>query len=855
MKFLRPLSVCSSMVFLITFSLAAPTAAAQSQATGADLQGTILDPDGAPLPGVTITVTHEETGLTRTTTTNPSGYFRVPLLRPGTYTIQAALSGFQTVERPAIVLKIGSVVEIDLTLSLARVEETLIVTAEAPIVETSKTNVSTVIDENSIDSLPILGRDFSDFTLLTPGTLIEGGRGTVSIGGQRGVNTSVNIDGTSDNSAFFGYQRGGTDSPFTISLESVREFQVVTSGVMPEFGRSGGGLVNVVTKSGTNAWRGGGHLFLRDDSLVGNDPFGREQASFSVQQFGGNVGGPLARNQSFLFASSDFQLFDTPFFVDFRTSDTEFSQLQTLLNNSGFSDLNISQDRFTRTNDAQVYFVKWDHAINEDHHLSIRNNFSFHETVNGGTTTSLTGTTGQSESNLGNQNENTDAFVVQLTSLFGDNAFNELRFQYANDDLDRTPNDPIGPETQINSPFLRFGRRFFLPIIVREDKYQIQDNFSYLFGNHDLKVGFDLETDKTAEFFAGFAAGHFRFSRLSTFLAGGEPSFILQFFGNTNFPNFSVRQTATAAYFQDSWRATPKLTVNYGVRWEGTFNPTPPGNPARPLTEQIPDDLNNIQPRLGLAFAPDPKTVLRLSGGFFNSRTPTLLFFNPFNSNGTAGEGIFFIPCFLSSITCTWPNIFSSPPVGQGDQEIFFFDPDFEEAQTLRINGGFEREIFEDLSLGASFVYSRVNGLQRLIDTNLAPGSVDEFGRLIYLNDGRGPIRPEPGVLLKRDEDTGFSHYKAFIFEFKKRFSHGYGFFGSYTLARDADNDSNERSAGGVQPSNIFDNRADFGDSARDTRHRVVVSGFVDLPYGFRVSGIFVGRSGRPFNATLRDDV
>jgi len=835
------------LALAVALLLGTTPATAQTQATGGNIEGTALDADGAPLPGASVTITNQDTGRERTTTTGPSGYFRVPLLPPGTYTITVELQGFQPVERQGVTLELGALVTLDFELQLAAVEETLVVTGEAPIVETSKTEVSSVINENAIDSLPILGRDFTDFTLLTPGTLIEGSRGTVAITGQRGVNTSVNIDGASSNSAFFGYQRGGTDAPFTVSQESVREFQVVTSGIMPEFGRSGGGLVNVVTKSGTNQWRGGGHFFIRDESLVADDPFDREQSEFSVQQFGGSVGGPVQRNESFIFGSADFQRFDTPFFVDFNLPQSDVAAINDVVS-AARPDLVLEEGTFTKTNDAQVYFAKFDQSLGDNHTLTLRYNFSFHETLNGGSF-DPSGTTDFAETAQATQDELTNSLVVQLTSILGDRAYNEFRFQFSNDDLDRSGNDPDGPLTTIFVPeFVGFGRPWFMPINVREDKYQFQNNFSYLFDTHDVKAGFDVETDNTDEVFANFNGGWYQFLFLDNFL-DSVPLRLIQGFGGTD---FEARQTMAAAYVQDSWKVTPDVTLNYGVRWEGTFNPTPPGNAEFPETQRIPDDTDNWQPRFGLAWSPDDKSVARLSAGYFYSRTPTLLFFNAFNNIGLPGEGVFESPSFASNLIGQWPDVLpSADQFPDAVQRVFWFNPDFQEAETLRVNAGYEREIVEDFSVGASFVYARGDRLQRLFDTNLARGFVNGFGRLIYENDGSDPVRPVPGLENGINFADGFSRYKALIIDFEKRMSQGYGFFGSYTLAEDEDNDSNERSADGRQPTNIFDPDADFSYSDRDVRHRFVVSGFADLPYGFKLSGIATLRSGRPFTAFL----
>jgi hypothetical protein len=830
----------------------APVAEAQTQATGGTVQGVVTDPDGNTLPGVTVTVTNNETGRVRTTVSSATGTYRVPLLASGQYTVKIELTGFQAMERNDVVITVGSALDVDMQMGLASVQEVLIVTGQAPLIETSKTQVSTTIDETAIDSLPILGRNFTDFALLTPGAQIEGVRNTVALSGQRGVNTSVNIDGSSDNSAFFGYQRGGTDSPFTVSQESVKEFQVITSGIMPEFGRSGGGLLNVVTKSGTNQWRGGAHFFYRDEGLTSDDPFGNAQSDFSVKQFGGNLGGPIVKNEHFVFASVDAQSFNTPYFVRYNVTPAEQAALDAFIAANQPS-WDIGQNTYSRTNDVVVPFVKADFGITDNTQLTLRGNFSSHTTVGGGTDTNLQGNTFSTQSSLGDQEEKTLSIIGQLTSVLGDRAFNELRVQYGTDNLDRLSNDGLGPDTDVRNPSIQMGRRFFMPIFVDEQKLQIQDNFSYLFDDHDIKAGIDFETDQTGEFFAGFAAGEYRFSGLDNFFAR-DTDFLLQSFGvaTPNFENnFDSRQSILALYAQDSWRVNDKLTLNFGLRWEGTFNPQPTGNPERPLTQQIPNDLTGWQPRAGFAYALNPKTVVRASAGLFTSRTPTLLFFNPFTSVGIEGVGIFFIPSFGPSgaVDGLWPNLLPALPEGiTAEQEIYWFDERFKNPRTLRINGGIETEIARNITAGAEYVFARGTSLQTLHDTNLIPGPRDEFGRFQYAG------RFEDGVQWRIDRSIGESRYHAAIFSLKKRFSDGWGGMAHYTYADDKDNDSNERSAGGEQATNIYDLSEDWGYSDRSIKHRIVVSAYGDLPANLKVAGTFTWNTGTPYSANLPFD-
>lgn len=236
---------------------AAIPAHAQSQATTAQVNGVVSDSQGAVVPGATITVTSQETGYSRTAVTNAGGFYTLSLVPPGTYELGIELSGF-TAEKRTIILTVGATLTANATLQIGAVAETVTVRQESPLVETSATVRTTTVDDQAIKNLPINGRRFQDFIGSTPTVQVDPSRGQLSFAGQRGINANVSVDGADYNEPFFGGIRGGerSNNAFTVPLESIQEFQVVAAGYSAEFGRSTGGLVNAVTKSGTNRLHG-----------------------------------------------------------------------------------------------------------------------------------------------------------------------------------------------------------------------------------------------------------------------------------------------------------------------------------------------------------------------------------------------------------------------------------------------------------------------------------------------------------------------------------------------------------------------------------------------------------------------
>ncbi len=536
------------------------TALAQSLAT---VQGFITDDTGAALPGVTVEITDVERGTSSTAVTGNRGFFALRSVPSGTYDLTASLSGFSTARQENIQVFVGQVLEVDLTLGLSGVEETVLVTAEAPLVEVGRGGAAGYVDQTEIQALPIQGRDFVQFALLKPTVKVEPQRGGISLSGQRGINSGLTIDGTDAKSAFFGYGRGGEateNGGLVVAQESVKEFQVVTSGYSAETGRSGGGTINVVTRAGTNDFSGSGFLFFRDQRMVARLPqseldahqgISADDDRYEVDEFerynwGSSFGGPVVRDRTHFFLSYDQTARSQPFLRDIRGRgqyDAVLSLYPDLLtgftpNDDGIAAADPERGRtatgqFTRQTDNLILFGKLNHRVNDRHSLTLRYNFTDYAR------------TSDYASEESKKLQRTHSVVASMVSVVGETGVNEFRVQYAYDDLDRLANLPssaLQANFRIFSPtFGAFGKPWWLPIEVDEGKFEIQEKFSFLAGGHEIRVGFSLNHDMLSEYFAGNADGRYDFDTVESLLAGDAARARI-FFGDVSNPNFDVTQ-------------------------------------------------------------------------------------------------------------------------------------------------------------------------------------------------------------------------------------------------------------------------------------------------------------------------
>lgn len=836
------------LTFCLSLFACAGLAGAQS-ATGS-IEGVVVDQSGAVLPGVTVTITLPVTSLTRTVTSDDQGLFRAPLLPVGLYDISAELSGFTPRKQSGIRLTIGQTLTLRVEMSVASLSESVTVQAQTPILETGRSQVSSTVGETAVQNLPVNGRNFIDFALLTPGVTKDVRTGDISFAGQRGTLNSLVVDGADNNNTFFGQSLGRTGSgraPYQFSQDAVKEFQVNSNAYSAEYGRAGGAVINVVTKSGTNEVHGSAFEFYRDKALNANDAINvirnLPKPAYHFNQFGGTVGGPIRRDRDFFFFNYDGQRNTTPNVVFLNgvggipagdPRQAVVSQLQPLAQS------------WNRTQNQDVFLIKTDSQLNASQRLTLRynhQNFQGANFENGGPQNSVEHT--------GDSNVYTRTFNASLASVLGPTLFNEVRFQYARDREPGFANSP-NPEASIREGgalVLTIGRNSFSPRETTIKRWQLADTLTYVRGAHKLKAGLDFQFDDIFNYFPGNFFGVYAFNSLLGFQSGrptaqGE-QYVQAFQGEgTSGPETHPNIQEYSFFAQDEWRLRHDITLNLGLRYDvmktaqpDTRNPDPALAAAGIDTSHIPVDKNNIGPRIGLAWAPTGKKyVVRGGYGIFYGRTPSILLGTAHSNNGINVQNY----TFTGNAVPTYPNAFASVPTGGAAQipSIFYVDKDFQNPRLQQASAGFEYELMRETSFTVTYLFVSGDSLPRSIDTNFGTASSRSYtvaggGQTLtypFLASADRPFQNFRRVIAF--ESSAESQYNGVTFEFNRRFSTGLQARVAYTLGRVKDTvpDATAVVAGSAgddakYASDPLNFDTDRTDGNNDQRHRLVISG------------------------------
>jgi hypothetical protein len=831
---------------LLTLALGAvlmSSALGQQAVTTATIGGRVVDANGAALPGANVTATNTETNQTRTSTTDDGGRYRLSYLPVGTYQLQAEKVGFATLTR-ALTLTVGQALDVPLVLPVAGLAESVRVTeADVPVVETARTQVAETLVPQEIDSLPLNGRNYLDLAALTPGvtranpvanqrfpeTSAVPGTG-LSITGQRFINNGFVVDGLSAND-----DAADLAGSF-YSQEVIREFEVITSGGIAEFGRASGGVLNLVTRSGTNDHRGRVYGFLRNQRLDARNALAPAKDPFTQAQYGASFGGPLRRDRSFYFTNFEQTRLNNAAVV--TVSPAGVAAVNARLDEAGYQGPRLSTGVVPTGFETTNFLFRLDHRLTGRHQLTARYNLYDIESLNarsvGGLNDVSRGTA------LSNRDQTLAASLVTTLTA---RTLNEARFQATRSRLGAPVNDETGPAVNI-AGVANFGTATTSPTARDLDTFEFINNVSTERGAHALKVGANFLLDRVEITFPGAMQGVYSYSSLANFQAGRYTTF-QQAFGAAG--QFQSNPNA-GLFAQDEWRARHDLTLNLGLRYDAQFLPAP-----------IRTDANNFAPRVGIAYAPEwlgrgGRTVVRAGYGVFYDRIPLRATSNALQRDGSKYRVA--VLTFGQEGAPAFPQVLPAFPASLL-VSITTIDPNIRSAYSQQANLQVERELSGAMSLSAGYLHVRGEHLILSRNVNVprfpAAAGVSNLGR----PDGRyGNV--------SRFESSGDSYYDGLLVSFRRRFSRRAQARVSYTLSKAIDD------VGGAfffTPQDNFNLRDERGLADNDQRHRLAVSGSFEAPEagggadawrralsGFELSYIMQYGSRLPFNVVTGTD-
>jgi len=827
------------------------TGSGLAQVGSGQFHGVCLDAEGAAIPGATVVIKHLDTGIERVLETDRAGRFSAPFLAVGPYEIRAESSGMQPLKLSNLVLSVGAAQEVMLKMSLAGVQNEVTVLGEVPL--TTQTEISKILDSVAIQNLPINGRRWENFGLLTPGVTNDGANGLVAFHGIAGIFNNTMVDGADNNQAFFSEERGRGHIAYPISQETVREFQVNSSNYSAEFGRAAGGIVNAVTHSGSEQFHGSAFDYLRDKSFIALDPFARaanqDKPPERRHQFGASVGGPLVRKNVFFFASYDQQDRNFPVTVLPVGGDQFYagSTAPAAATQQAVNFLRSQTGVFPRKANQNLGYGKVDWQINQDHRWTSSLNVLNFRSPNGIQTASVVSAPVSSNGRDAVKNETS---INTLTSALSPSQVNELRFQYSRDFELQTPNG-LGPWVIVSNAggSMQYGRPPFLPrpAYPNEKRFQFMDNFSFLRGAHDFKVGADINVIRDMLVSVPGSGGSYSYSSLTAFAqdfaalntgtsSGKHYDQFTQTFDSTD-PEGRNRFHTTDYnfYVQDRYTVSPKLTVNMGLRYEYQQIEQPKtSNPLLPQTAHLNEDKLNFGPRLGIAWQPANRMMLRAGYGLSFGRTQNSTLSNFYVNNGTRQWIYQQFATFPGAPT--FPNVFAGPPsAGVAPITVNLAAPDFVNPAVHQSTLELERYISSNLTVSAVYLMSRGTHLPSTRDTNLSPAATTRSYNVLNSAGGiQGTVsvpfyttrvNPLLGQLLTYETGVN-SWYHALILQASKRYGHDIQLMTSFTWSHSTDDG---QSSYNFLPGNVvldpFNRHADYGNTNFDQRKRFVFSG------------------------------
>jgi hypothetical protein len=961
---------------LSSFSLLAIRCAwGQNAISGGSISGQVTDTSGAAVPGATVTAVSAATGTSFTTRANGTGFYSFPSLPVGTYKVTIHKTGFKTLVIDNVLVQVGQNSAANGTLQVGEVSESVTVSAQAPLLRTTESTVSTLVNQNLIQNLPLSGRRYTDFVLLTPNANADGDFGLVSIGGQQGGGdsgyangngaSSFTVDGANATSNYFGDARGRTRVPYVFGEQSIQEFQVSDNPYNAAYGGAGAGFVNTVTKSGTDQFHGDAFYYNRN-SGVGNANDAIDKANGVprpldvLQQFGLDLGGPM----SFGSSSSDsgishkvFYYFDYeeqrrkepisvinpdysgisvakfddsngnplpsgtvlpapnssyPVPLGFNTPPATGSSdfpayLQQVSNAIAAISRNLGQR--ARRADNVSFFPKIDWQPASDDHVTLVYNYSRFNSPGGEITFNPVATFG--DESLSNNFVRDHHAVAHWAHTFSPALLNDVHLSFERDEQLESPSGLTSPnlgQIEFFTPsFFELGNPTFSAGDNREAQWQFNDQVTYITGRHTLTFGFDFDHTHVTDFFPGNFNGTYAFTNFAeptgpntsiafnsfTAFALGEYGEFSQAGGN---PTFPFNYPYYGFYAQDKFQMTPKLTLDFGLREDFQVYPQPTANTltgdplVAQLTGQFPNQYNRFSPRIGFAYQPISKTVVRGGFGLFREILDGINYESSTISNGlpsrqtTASVFCFkFASCPVPDArTPIFPNFFSSTASFSGSSNLSIVDPGFKTPYIIESSLEVQRELLANTTITVGTMWT--HGVHLLASSAYDKNLVPPTGTTTYIACPGGVNPTSTGCLgtagatvtgpnldngLLADGlltsavgqinaliSPGVNNYNAFYVQLQRRAARGLTVMTSYTFSKNLQT--------GVDFFNQFDLKDTHGPSLLDQRHRLSIAA-VYAPNAsglstewerralsdWTISTVMQFNSGRPYSALL----
>jgi hypothetical protein len=929
------------LLFLGCFVLAIDTAVAQDASLGA-IHGKVFDPKGDGVAGAKVTVRQSSRGLEWQVSAEAEGAFAFGLLRPGEYEVSAEASGMSVRTVRSVRVEVGAVAQVDVRMTLATAEEQMTVSEAAQVVETQSSEIAHVIDSKAIEDLPLNGRRFTDLALLGTGVtqdprgLTSSSTGDLAFGGIRGMQSTTLVDGGDNNNSFFAQARGRYRAPYQFSNEVVQEFRVSANAYGAELGRSGGAVVNVVTKSGNNQWHGSGFYYLRDGIFDAQNAFSDKRPEERQHQFGATVSGPLKKNRAFFLAGWDQHIFHVPAevrFVDGSSAvvpaPTDYESTDAVMVAEAAARLTEMAGSYGSAMIGNAGFFKVDYNLSPRQFVTLRLNTSRYSGENNVFLDPSSPITTHALSENGAEEVATETANIALTSAFSTKVSSHLRLQVSRD-LQQSAANAETVRFKIDGILDGAGRSSILPRTTREHKLHLSDTFSVEQRRNSWKFGADVAQAWIYNFFPSLFGGQYIFNntRVDPFTfaprtygmrisplrayAHNVPRYYIQNFGTAA----SHPDTTEYAFFaQDSIRVASRLAVNVGIRWDlQRFNMA--GLQSNPLwadSGRLPEDHNNVAPRIGFAWnvAQKRTTVLRGGWGRFYTRIPSIYTASVETDNGLAQQHLFLsnaqaidaaefptypeplAKCAAKATECVAPEWIA----GKLTTEMSAFGHEFQMPYVDQGSLSLERDIGGGFAVAGTYLYVHGQHLIRARDANLPDPTVEEYP--VYSADGstftgqyyqlasfgswqnsrsfqcsyppclNDVERPVPELdSVNVFESAAESIYHGFTLSVRRKMKNGFYFRLGYTYAKAIDNGQDALVAG--RPATVQNAALPDGErglSTTDQRQRLAVSWVYepklfhrDRPVlramfnGWKLSGITTVGSGRPVNAHVVGD-